>query len=170
MKKTALYALLLIIAIISNAGCGRNNSPSVTGSVKDTVSIFDATAMKKTIEEKNIAFAKAFVTGDSTTMVNHYTLDGKIFLPNSVAVVGRPEIATLISQYLKFGIKEFRDETTSLYGGEDNLIEEGNFFMGDGKGNTLDRGKYIGIWRKVDGEWKVYSNMFNSSIPAAAAK
>ncbi len=126
--------------------------------------------MKEIIKEKDDAFAKAFVTGDSAGLVNAYTEDGKIFPPNSEAVIGRAAIAGLISQYLKFGIKEFHDETTSLYGNEDNLIEEGNFFMGDGKGNTIDKGKYIDVWRKVNGDWKIYSNMFNSSLPAAAAK
>ncbi|PWT95689.1 MAG: hypothetical protein C5B52_17385 [Bacteroidetes bacterium] len=137
---------------------------------KDSTSVFDLTAMKKIIEEKNTAFAKAFVSGDSASMVNHYTVDGKIFPPNSEAVIGHAAIGPLISEYLKFGIKEFRDETTALYGNEDNLIEEGNFFMGDGKGKTIDKGKYIGIWKKIDGEWKVYSNMFNSSLPPASGK
>ncbi len=31
----------------------------------------------------------------------------------------------------------------------DNLIEEGKYFKGDSKGNTIDRGKYLSIWRKV---------------------
>jgi ketosteroid isomerase-like protein len=126
--------------------------------------------MKKIIEEKNDAFAKAFVTGDSASVVNAYTEDGKIFPPNSDAVIGRSAIAAMISQYLKYGIKKFHDETTSLYGNEDNLIEEGTYFMGDDKGNTIDKGKYIDVWRKINGDWKIYSNMFNSSIPATPAK
>jgi hypothetical protein len=42
--------------------------------------------------------------------------------------------------------------------------------MGDDKGNTIDKGKYIDVWRKVNGDWKIYSNMFNSSMPVAPAK
>jgi ketosteroid isomerase-like protein len=170
MKQICLFFLTITFAGILTPGCGNNNNPSTASSVKDSASTFDVAAMKKTIEEKNSEFAKAFITGDSASMVNNYTQDGKLFPPNSAAVIGRPAIAALVSQYLKFGIKEFRDETTALYGNEDNLIEEGNYFMGDGKGNTIDKGKYIDIWRKVNGDWKVYSNMFNSSMPAASAK
>ncbi|HEX7904512.1 MAG TPA: nuclear transport factor 2 family protein [Chitinophagaceae bacterium] len=170
MKQGFLFFLTITFAGILTTGCGNNNNPQTADTVKDSASAFDITAMKKIIEEKNTAFANAFVSGDSAGMVNNYTQDGKLFPPNSPAVIGRPAIGALVSQYLKFGIKEFRDEITALYGNEDNLIEEGNYFMGDGKGNTIDKGKYIDIWRKVDGDWKVYSNMFNTSMPAAPAK
>lgn len=169
MKQFSIFLMTITFAGLLTTGCGSNNSASTTNE-KDSASTFDVNAMKKTIEEKNNEFAKAFVTGDSASLVNAYTEDGKIFPPNSDAVIGRPAIAGLISQYLKFGIKKFHDETTALYGNEDNLIEEGNYFMGDDKGNTIDKGKYIDVWRKVNGDWKIYSNMFNTSMPAAPAK
>src|SRR4030095_12535306 len=164
MNKASIFLLTITSAVVLITGCGRNNNPSTSSIVKDSATTFDLTKMKQIIEEKNKTFAKAFITGDSASMVNNYTHDGKIFPPNSDEIIGQPAIATLVSQYLKFGIKEFRDEITALYGNEDNLIEEGNYFMGDGKGNTIDKGKYIDIWRKVDGDWKVYSNMFNTSM------
>jgi ketosteroid isomerase-like protein len=169
MKQFSIYLMAITFGGLLTTGCGSNNTASVTND-KDSTSTFDINSMKKTIEEKNNEFAKAFVTGDSARLVNAYTEDGKIFPPNSDAVIGRAAIAGLISQYLKFGIKNFHDEITALYGNEDNLIEEGNYFMGDDKGNTIDKGKYIDVWRKVNGDWKIYSNMFNTSMPVAPAK
>ena len=62
-------------------------------------------------------------------------------------LLGRTAIAGIISQYLKYGIKKFQDETIALYGDEDN-IEEGNYLMGDYNGKpTLMRGnryRYLG--------------------------
>lgn len=168
MKRLSAFILAVLFAGIIQSGCVNNSSPAVA--LKDSSSTFDLTAMKKTIDEKNAEFAKAFTSGDSAGMVNHYAPDAKIFPPNAAAVVGRPAIAALVSEYLSFGIKEFRDSTTDLYGNEDNLIEEGTFFMGDGKGHTIDRGKYIAIWRKSEDQWKEYSNMFNTSLPAATVK
>ena len=169
MKQVLIFLLSITFAGLLATGCGKNNTASTTNS-KDSATIFDINEMKKTIKEKDDAFSKAFVTGDSASLVNSYTEDGKIFPPNSDAVIGRSAIAGMISQYLKYGIKKFHDETTALYGNEDNLIEEGNYFMGDGKGNTIDKGKYMDVWRKVDGDWKIYSEIFNTSIPAAPAK
>lgn len=170
MKQVPIFILAITFAGILTTGCGSNNTGSTAINDKDSSSAFDVNAMKKTIEEKNDAFAKAFVTGDSASVINAYTEDGKIFPPNSDAVIGRAAIAGMISQYLKYGIKKFHDSTTALYGNEDNLIEEGTYFMGDDKGNTMDKGKYIDVWRKVDGDWKIYSNMFNTSMPAAPTK
>ncbi len=168
MKLVPIFLLAIIFAGLLTTGCSNNNTASKTSA--DSVSTFDINAMKKTIEEKDDAFAKAFVTGDSASLVNAYTEDAKIFPTNSDAVVGRAAIAGMISQYLKYGIKKFHDSTTALYGNEDNLIEEGIYFMGDDKGNTIDKGKYIDVWRKVDGEWRIYSNMFNTSLPAPPSK
>jgi hypothetical protein len=33
-------------------------------------------------------------------------------------------------------------------------------------GTTGDRGKFIEIWRQVDGEWKISNNQFNSDLPS----
>lgn len=168
--KVIFPLFILSFSAILIAGCSSYNSKVPDNSGKDSAAGFDIKAMQKIIEEKNNEFAKAFTTGDSATMVNHYTMDGKLFPPNAEAVTGRDAIAAVVSEYLKYGIKEFKDETTALYGDENNLIEEGNFFMGDGKGNTIDKGKYMCVWRKDNGEWKVYSNMFNTSLPPATAK
>jgi ketosteroid isomerase-like protein len=170
MKKISILILTCTLAGMVSTGCVSNNNPPVATAMKDSSTSFDVAAMQKTVDEKNIEFAKAFTTGDSAGMVNHYAPDGKIFPPNASAVAGRSAIAALVSEYMTFGIKEFHDSTTALYGNGDNLIEEGTFYMGDGKGHTIDKGKYIAVWRKVDGEWKVYSNMFNTSLPAAPAK
>ena len=163
-----LFILASFAYLIS--GCSNSNSDASAKSSKDSISTFDITAMQKIIDEKNREFGKAFASGDSATMVNNYTKDAKLFPPNSDAVISKDSIGAVVSEYLKFGIKEFKDETTALYGNEDNLIEEGKFFMGDGKGNTMDKGKYICIWRKENGIWKIYSDMFNTSLPVPKNK
>ncbi len=127
-------------------------------------------AMQKIIVQKNNEWAKAITSGDSAAMVNHYMVDAKISPPNSDAVVSRPYIAAFISQIMKYRIKEYQEVTTDLYGNEDNVVEEGKYYIGDGKGKTLDQGKYIAIWRKVEGDWKIYSDIWNTSMPAEATK
>lgn len=168
MKKKILVSLLVFFTLgFLITGCKNNNSEP---SVKTGNTTFDSAAMRKVIDEKNNEFAKAFISGDSITMINHYTSDAKLFPPNSAVVIGRNAISDLVQQYLKYGIKEFKDETMAVYGNGDDVIEEGTLFMGDGKGNTIDRGKYICVWRKVNDGWKVFSNMWNTSLPATPSK
>jgi ketosteroid isomerase-like protein len=140
-------------------GCNQQQKPT-----------FDVTAMKKIIEEKNNQFTKAHITGDSAFLVNIFTQDAKVFAPNSDIVIGRPAIAVVNSQYLKLDIKEFREETTAFYGNEDYLIDEGNYYFRYGKDNTIDKGKYLNVWKMEDGDWKIYSNIWNSNMPATPTK
>jgi hypothetical protein len=42
--------------------------------------------------------------------------------------------------------------------------------MGDGKGHVIDKGKYVEIWKKENGEWKIYADIWNTSLPPAPAK
>ena len=145
-------------------------SDTRTAANKDSAVTFDVTAMKKIIDEKNNQFTKAHVTNDSAAIVNFFAQDAKVFAPNSDAVIGRPAIAVLVGQYQKFGIKEFREETTALYGNQDYLINEGIYFISYGKDNTIEKGKYLNVWKKVDGDWKLYTNMWNTNMPATPTK
>jgi ketosteroid isomerase-like protein len=132
----------------------------------EPVSSFDANAVRKTIEEKNAQFTRAHVTGDVATINAYFTADAKIFQPHTDVVTGVAEVAALNLEYTQFGITEFREETTALYGNEANLIEEGRYFMVYGADSTIENGKYINVWRKVGDDWKVHANIWNSSLPA----
>ena len=169
MKKFSIFFLTITFAGLLTVGCGSNNTAS-TDSHKSNADTFDVTAMKKVIEEKNNRFTKAHITHDSAVMINIYTQDAKVFAPNSDVVIGRPAIAVVVSQYMKFDIKEFREETTAFYGNEDYLIDEGNYFMRYGKDNIIDKGKYLNVWKKEDGDWKIYSNIWNTNMPATPTK
>jgi len=150
------------------AGCDTNaSSAKLTEQHSDPL---DVTAMKKIVEERNLVYDKAFVDGDSVTVMDHFTEDARAFPPNAEQLVGKAAIAPVISQYLKFGIKKFTDETTRVIGFGDYIMEEGNYFLGGDKESTLDKGKYICVWKKENGQWKVCSNMWNTSLPATSEK
>ena len=165
MKQVFIFSLTTILAGLVIISCGTNNSAS-TATHEDSAPTFDVNAMRKIIDEKNNQFTKAHITGDTAFLNNIFTVDGKVFAPNSDVVVGRSAIAAVNLEYINFGIKEFREETTALYGNEEYLINEGKYFMSYGKDNTSEKGKFINIWKKVDGNWKLYSNIWNSNLPA----
>ena len=156
MKRTMIAILsgTIICAGLFTIGC------------REGVATFDVTAMKKIIDEKNNRFTKAHVTNDTTAIVNFFTQDARVLAPNADAVIGLPAITVLVSQCQKFGIKEFREETTALYGNDEYLINEGTYVIRYGKDNIIEKGKYLNVWKKVDGDWKIFSNMWNTNQPA----
>lgn len=169
-QNSTCYLLVLFLLAISITACQDQNASSTGESKKDTTAFFDLNAVKSQIQSQNELFGKAVVTGDTIALVDHYTDDARIFPPNMQPVEGRTAIAALMSQVVKYGIGEYRDETVRVYGNPDNVIEEGNYFMKDGKGTTIDQGKYLCVWRNDKGTWKIYSNMYNSNNPPATAK
>jgi ketosteroid isomerase-like protein len=166
MSKKIIMPILSFAALLLSS-CSSPEKPVevVTTVIKDSSSNFDPVAMQKLIEPRLKAFATAFTSGDSAGMVGMYTPDARIMPPNSPLVSGREAIGKMVGAYMKFGVKEFKDSTTALYGDRDNLIEEGVYSMGDGKGHLMDQGKYVEVWRQAEGQWKIYVDIFNSNLP-----
>ena len=51
----------------------------------------------------------------------------------------------------------------------DMVCEIGNAdatFQPEGMDAFKDRGKYLVIWKNVDGTWKLHVDIYNSSLPA----
>lgn len=157
MKQVLIFFMAIAFAGLLTIGCGENTN---------SIPTFDLAAVKKIIQEKNIQFSEAHITGDTAILNNIFTKDAKVFPPNSDVVIGRSAISSLNSEWVNYGIKEFSEKTTSFYGCEDYLIDEGNYYLRYGEKNTIDRGKYLNVWKKEDGEWKMFSNMWNTSMPA----
>lgn len=167
MKQVFILFSAFIIAGFLITGCNENHSDIESDHKRDTAGL-DLTAVKKIITEKNIRFTQAHITGDTTFLNNIFTADARIFPPNSEIVTGRSAIAALNTEYVQYGIKEFSEETIDLYGCEDFLVDAGNYYMVYGADNIVEKGKYLNVWKRVDGDWKLYQNMWNSSQAASA--
>ena len=126
--------------------------------------------MRKVIEANNHRFTAAHVKGDQATIDAMFTLDAKCLPPGADPVIGRAAIAKLTAEYIAGGVSEFSEETTDFYGNEDLLIDQGNYVMVYGKERTRETGKYVNIWRKEEGVWKIYSNIWNANAPQIVAK
>ena len=49
----------------------------------------------------------------------------------------------------------------------DTAIEVGRAELFDAAGEIADTLKYIVIWKRVDGKWKLHRDIFNSITPAS---
>ncbi|MBP9924042.1 MAG: nuclear transport factor 2 family protein [Bacteroidia bacterium] len=168
MKQVSIYFLAIICAGLIT-GCGNDNNASKDTN-KNSGVIFDSIAMKKIIDEKTNKFTQAHITKDTAYLNNIFTQDAKTYPPNSDVVTGRVAISAVNSEWVNYGIKEFSEESTSFYGNEDYLIDEGKYYLRYGENDIIDKGKYINIWKKENGDWKIYSNIWNTSLPAAPTK
>ena len=126
---------------------------------------FNLTTAKAEIIAANKEFMTYFAAGDSVGLANLYTLDAKFMNTGAPAVTGRKNIQSVISGIMNSGISSANLTTVEVWGTEDFLTEEGkvSLFV---KESEVYQGKYLVLWKKDDGKWKLFRDIFNSSLPA----
>jgi ketosteroid isomerase-like protein len=161
MKPTLiLFTVLGVLAV----GCQNDNSNS-SNNLLDGNSAFNLEEVSGVIKDKTDRFTEAHLTKDTVFLNSCFTSDARVFPPNSDIASGIAAISQLNSDWVNYGIYEFKETSTFLYGTKDYLIDEGTYYLAYGEERTVDSGKYITIWKNDGGTWKIYSNIWNSSLP-----
>jgi uncharacterized protein (TIGR02246 family) len=164
--------LIFAPAIMLFAACSNQSTASDASVTKDSTatSTFDLAAAKNAINDANKTFSDAIVKGDSVTVANLYASDANMFPPNMPKAENHEAILHMAGAFASMGIKSFNLESIDVFGGPEYVIEEGKYTLGDGKGKSLDEGKYIVVWKQEDGKWKLYRDIWNSNMPQPPSK
>ena len=150
------------LACVLLAACG--------GSAPAEPTPFDLDATRQLIARENERFTKAHLTGDIATIDAMFAPDATSYPPGAAAVTGIRALHDFTVEYLKAGLSEFREETTDFYGNAEYVVDAGTYVVTFGPDHVTERGKYMNVWKQVNGTWKVQSNMWNSDAPPAAPK
>jgi ketosteroid isomerase-like protein len=67
---------------------------------------------------------------------------------------------------MDMGIKGAKLETVDLQVYPGSAWEAGNYTLTGVKGEVMDRGKYIVVWKDEGGKWKLHRDIWNSSLPS----
>ena len=113
----------------------------------------------------NETFVAAVNRGDAAKMADVYTEKASLLPPNSDFVSGRSLIRGFWQGVLNMGIKGANLKTVELEEHGDSAYEVGKYALLDAKGQTLDAGKYVVIWKREQGQWKWHRDIWNSSMP-----
>ena len=168
MTKISLLALSLFCCLTILSSCNNGNTTKKTAD-KETKSRFDLTIAKKEIEEANRNFMDLVAKGDSVGLANSYTTDAKFMSSGAPAVVGRANIQKAMSEIVKSGITKVDIRLKEVFGTEDLIAEEGELTLYV-KNDAVAEEKYIVLWKKEDGKWKLFRDIFNSNLPASPSK
>jgi ketosteroid isomerase-like protein len=126
---------------------------------------FDLANAKKEIEAANETLTNAIAKGDTVAVGNSYTMDAKFLESNIPAVVGRAKIQNLWAGYINMGATKLKLTTLEVWGNENLITEEGTYDYKSKEDKPLGIGKYMVIWKKEDGKWKLHRDMANSDLP-----
>jgi uncharacterized protein (TIGR02246 family) len=118
------------------------------------------------IQQANANFMAVFGSGDAAGLAALYTEDGQLLPANSDSVAGREAIQGFWQAVFDSGVKGAILETFEVTNLRGSASEVGQYTLSDIDGNAVDRGKYIVLWEKEDGEWKLHRDIWTTSLPA----
>ncbi|MCH6548145.1 MAG: DUF4440 domain-containing protein, partial [Gemmatimonadetes bacterium] len=112
----------------------------------------------------------AVAVGDTLAIANLYAEDGYFMPPNGPRVDGRGAIRSAWAGMFQMPNLSLTFTPTDIVIADagDMAYDIGTYNLGlDGPdGRIEDNGKYLVVWQKVNGEWKIMADIFNSDIPA----
>jgi ketosteroid isomerase-like protein len=97
-------------------------------------------------------------------MSNLYTHDGVIYAPGAPPVHGRNAIATFWRTASSRGMHSLQLQLVDIEISGDLLIANGKYMMRNAQKEILDLGKFLAIYRTEQSEWRLQTDMFNSSL------
>jgi ketosteroid isomerase-like protein len=127
---------------------------------------FDKQKATKFIDSVNKKFTEYIRKGDSVSLAGLYHSDAELLFSNSEPISGQ-SILNAWGSIIRMGVKEFTFKTTDITGGGDLLVETGSYEMKTAENTLLDKGKYVVVWKQENGQWKLYRDIGNTSLPPA---
>jgi uncharacterized protein (TIGR02246 family) len=101
--------------------------------------------------------------GDAAAMASGYATDGELLPPNADVVRGRDAIQKMWQGFLDSGAAGLSLNITDVHSSGDLAAETGTYEVKMKDGTTTDRGKYVVVWKRAQGKWLIYRDIWNSS-------
>jgi uncharacterized protein (TIGR02246 family) len=121
------------------------------------------------IEAADEVFMATFSRGDAAGLAALYTEDGQLMPPNAGFMTGREAVQAFWQAVMDMGIEKAVIDTVEVEDHGDTAIEVSKFKLFGAGDQEVDQGKFIVIWKKVDGQWMLHRDIFNSSNPLPGA-
>jgi len=117
------------------------------------------------IEAVNKEFMAAVIRGDAAGLAALYTTTAQALPQGGDFAKGPAAIRAVMQGALDAGIKQLVLTTLEVETHGDTAHEVGAFTAKGKDGAVLDQGKYVVVWKKEGGRWKLHRDIWNSSQP-----
>ena len=128
---------------------------------------FNLEVAKKEIEAANSEISKYMQNGDSVSMALAYSSDGSAMFANMPSIKGKDNLTAAWGGLIRAGMSNIELTTVEVWGDDHYLTEEGLFVIKTKEGVQIEKGKYLVLWKKEDGKWKLHRDMSSSDLPVA---
>ena len=141
-------------------------SASLFACQTNTKTTFDLSNAKKEIQAADRDIISFILKGDSVGAANAYSQEGKLMVGNMPSITGKDKIGSFWVGFSKIA-GDLTLTTLEVWGDENFITEEGVFEVKAKDGQQLDKGKYLVLWKKEDGKWKIHRDLSNSDLPVS---
>jgi ketosteroid isomerase-like protein len=122
-------------------------------------------AAREAIAALNKQFEEAFFRADVAAIGRQYSRDAESFFDGEDIVRGREAIANRYKKDVGAGGKKTKVQTLEVSEHGDWAYETGKQVVTGPDGKVEYDGKYLIIWRREAGKWKIYREVGNSNRP-----
>jgi ketosteroid isomerase-like protein len=155
---------MLSLALLCAAGCsGSGGAPRQAT---------DTSADEATIRAATAAWIDAYNVGDVDKIVAFYAEDTVLMPANAPALKGRAAVRAFLvadmASARKAGLA-YKDGPGDVGVAGDLAWHAGASLVVDAQGATVATGKYIEVWRRMDGRWLMVRDIWNDDAAPAAA-
>ncbi len=165
--KIRIMLLAASALLISSCDSGKDTASDTTS---ETVASVTSAADEEAIRGQVARWLDLIKAKDAAAISQMYTEDGAFMPPNASIGKGRAVIEQNWAGLMALPGFEltFAPDQIVISSSGDLAMDRGTYRMTvapDGEAQ-VDTGKYVVVWRKVDGEWKAAADIINSDLPA----
>lgn len=161
--------LMILLSVLFLIGCAPQGEEGMEGQQTQEI---DADQARQQIEERNREMVAAFNSKDYAAMTEFYTEDGismpsyKPMMRGKEAIRQAGEEQAAAEGGPEFSNLQFTTQDVEVAG--DLAVEVGTYSIDittpDGQAMT-DQGKYLTVWKNVDGAWMMHREIWNTDNP-----
>ncbi|MBT5074865.1 MAG: nuclear transport factor 2 family protein [Kordiimonadaceae bacterium] len=113
----------------------------------------------------NGPFCAGIASGDAENMREFYSDDPWFLVPGAEAIKGIDAVLGAVQGLIDSGITRLELTTAEIDDLGNTAVEVGQYVLYAGD-VVADSGKFMVVWKKNDGNWRIHRDMINTSVAA----
>ncbi|MCH7806619.1 MAG: DUF4440 domain-containing protein [Proteobacteria bacterium] len=114
------------------------------------------------IKAVNAEFEAYYNAGDAAGVGTLYTEDAMLLPPGGPAVSGNEAMVAFWRELMASGLAGIELIDDEVFGMGNTATARGHFVGFDADGNEIGTGKYMVVWKKDGGAWKLHRDIWNN--------
>lgn len=121
------------------------------------------TAEETSLQQRLEEVGSVLTSGDAERIGDLYTQEGQLLPPGNDFVTGREAVAEFWIGVGETGVETIDIEPVDVETHESTAWRVGTATLTDADGATIDQVKFIEIWNRDDGAWRIHRDIWNSN-------